>query len=39
MGYGGFFMFRQKVAELCDSYFGKHYGNLQKGSFLFGYNR
>lgn len=36
MGYIGFNRFRNKVANLSNSEFGKHYANLEKGMFLFG---
>lgn len=36
MGYGGFKRFREKVAELCNSKFSKHYLKSNEGMFLFG---
>lgn len=35
MGYGGFFRFRSKVANLVNEEFGKHYEDVKKGSYLF----
>lgn len=39
MGYGGFGRFRNKVAELTNPEFWKHYSNLKDGMYLMGEER